>query len=93
MRAGTTHDVWIFADKPKAFDDAYFKAVTCLEDPTTRIEGALSPQEAVRRAADGRWSGDDLYVVTQTVTRYTTRLWRLSLCPKTLRTIVQEIKG
>jgi hypothetical protein len=100
MRAGTTYDVWVLSGKPsellrqrsmRAVRRMYGEPTARIE--TTAVEPAGMPREAARRAVEGRWNGDDVYVVTQSVKRLTTRLWKLSLDPKTLRAIVKEIKG
>lgn len=102
MRAGTTYDVWVLPGRPdELLQQRSMRAVRVMYgEPTARVERtevelAGRPRAAARQVADGRWSGDDLYVVTQSVNvnRPATRLWMLSLCPKTLRAVVKEIKG
>lgn len=91
MGVATAYDVWIL-NQPAASASLKDIAIAARGEPTKRIEGAVSAQEAVRRAV-ARWGGYPVAVVTATVRGPgRKRLWTVS-ADNLGGLTVKEIKG
>lgn len=101
MRVSVGYEVWILPEgteilRPlgRNLSESEVWVRTLKGPPAATIEPKIraSPQDAVRRAADGRWKGGELCFVTKSIPWGSMRVWKMFRCPLTGEARVKEVR-